>query len=220
MGHGRALVAFDGTILRASEALGDLAGCACTELTGTDIAALFDPDDVEVLQAHARRLRTGDIDVLAFTGRFGRTDKMDVVGTVAGVRRDGEVVAVALSLARADRAVLPMGDASREQAVLRNRLAQLERALLRFQGVLEEVSPSRRAPEPAQWWVESSPLDVLSARELEIVQLLADGMRPPSIARQLHLSASTIRNHLSGIYRKLGVASQEELLLSLRGMAG
>jgi EAL domain-containing protein (putative c-di-GMP-specific phosphodiesterase class I)/DNA-binding NarL/FixJ family response regulator/HPt (histidine-containing phosphotransfer) domain-containing protein len=55
-----------------------------------------------------------------------------------------------------------------------------------------------------------------SERQLEIIQRLIRGERVPTIARGLYLSQSTVRNHLSAIFRKLGVHSQEELLASLR----
>lgn len=54
---------------------------------------------------------------------------------------------------------------------------------------------------------------MLSDREAQVVQLLLSGNRVPRIAQQLHLSPSTIRNQLSTVYRKLGVSSQQELIL-------
>jgi DNA-binding CsgD family transcriptional regulator len=56
----------------------------------------------------------------------------------------------------------------------------------------------------------------LSAREVEIVKRLFDGDRVPAIAGGLFLSQSTVRNHLSAVYRKLGVRSQQELIHALR----
>lgn len=58
---------------------------------------------------------------------------------------------------------------------------------------------------------------VLSEREAQVVRLLLSGIRVPLIARQLHLSPSTVRNQLSAIYRKLGVSSQQELILLFHG---
>ncbi|MFC7487181.1 helix-turn-helix domain-containing protein [Knoellia sp. CPCC 206453] len=52
----------------------------------------------------------------------------------------------------------------------------------------------------------------LTTREQQIVSRLLEGHRPPSIARALFLSQSTVRNHLASVFRKLGVASQEGLL--------
>jgi DNA-binding CsgD family transcriptional regulator len=57
---------------------------------------------------------------------------------------------------------------------------------------------------------------VLSDREAQVVRLLLAGERPPRIASQLYLSPSTVRNQLSSVYRKLGVSSQQELILLFR----
>jgi PAS domain S-box-containing protein len=59
----------------------------------------------------------------------------------------------------------------------------------------------------------------LTARELDIVSRLLAGERVPMIAGRLFLSASTVRNHLTSVYRKLGVRSQQELLALLRDAA-
>jgi DNA-binding CsgD family transcriptional regulator len=58
---------------------------------------------------------------------------------------------------------------------------------------------------------------VLSDREAQVVRLLLSGLRVPLIARQLYLSPSTVRNQLSMVYRKLGVSSQQELILLFHG---
>jgi len=58
---------------------------------------------------------------------------------------------------------------------------------------------------------------VLSDREAQVVRLLLSGLRVPLIARQLSLSPSTVRNQLSMVYRKLGVSSQQELILLFHG---
>ena len=55
----------------------------------------------------------------------------------------------------------------------------------------------------------------LSARQSEIVARLVSGERVPDFARSMSLSAATVRNHLSAIYRKVGVHSQTELLAAL-----
>ncbi|HST46533.1 helix-turn-helix transcriptional regulator [Jatrophihabitans sp.] len=59
-------------------------------------------------------------------------------------------------------------------------------------------------------------LDRLSRREIEVVRMLLHGDRVPVIARQLFISQSTVRNHLSSVFRKLRVNSQQELIVLLR----
>lgn len=50
-----------------------------------------------------------------------------------------------------------------------------------------------------------SPETTLSPRELELLQLLADGMANRAMARQLFISEATVKTHLVHIYEKLGV---------------
>jgi PAS domain S-box-containing protein len=62
--------------------------------------------------------------------------------------------------------------------------------------------------------VATGPLgsELLSPREREIVVRLLAGDRVPAIARALYLGQSTVRNHLTAVYRKLSVRSQQELI--------
>jgi PAS domain S-box-containing protein len=63
-------------------------------------------------------------------------------------------------------------------------------------------------------WADPALRD-LSQRQREILRRLLRGERVPAMARELFLSESTVRNHLSAIYRRLGVHSQQELLSHL-----
>ncbi len=58
--------------------------------------------------------------------------------------------------------------------------------------------------------------DTLTAREREVVVLMLQGLRTSSIARELHLSPHTVRNHLRTIFAKCDVTSQRELVEQLR----
>ena len=48
----------------------------------------------------------------------------------------------------------------------------------------------------------------LSARELEVLRLAAEGVSGPAIAEQLVLSPATVRTHFEHIYEKLGVGDR------------
>jgi DNA-binding NarL/FixJ family response regulator len=61
-----------------------------------------------------------------------------------------------------------------------------------------------RAPKPAP--VDSG----LTARELEILGLVAEGASNNRIACQLWVTEQTVKFHLSNVYRKLGVANRTE----------
>jgi DNA-binding NarL/FixJ family response regulator len=50
----------------------------------------------------------------------------------------------------------------------------------------------------------------LSDREREVLTLMAAGQTNPEIARELHLSPHTVKEHTSSVYRKLGVRNRTE----------
>jgi DNA-binding NarL/FixJ family response regulator len=50
----------------------------------------------------------------------------------------------------------------------------------------------------------------LSAREREVLRLIAQGLDNPGIAAALFISDSTVKNHVTNIYAKLGVRSRAE----------
>jgi PAS domain S-box-containing protein len=56
----------------------------------------------------------------------------------------------------------------------------------------------------------------LSRQERKVVDLLLTGDRVPAIAQALFITQSTVRNHLSSSFLKLGVPSQQELIRLLR----
>jgi len=47
-------------------------------------------------------------------------------------------------------------------------------------------------------------LSLLTPREREVLQLIAQGMSNAEIAAALFISVHTVKNHVSNIYRKLG----------------
>ena len=56
--------------------------------------------------------------------------------------------------------------------------------------------------------------DRLTPRELEILQLLADGRVPDDIATQLDVSRNTLRTHIQNILMKLGVHSKLDAIVA------
>jgi DNA-binding CsgD family transcriptional regulator len=68
------------------------------------------------------------------------------------------------------------------------------------------------AAAPAVRAVDANGFDLLSKRELEVVQCLAEGLTNREIAERLGLSQHTIKNYLFRVFDKLGVSSRIELL--------
>lgn len=59
---------------------------------------------------------------------------------------------------------------------------------------------------------EESDLDLLTSREREVLQLLAEGMSNREIADQLNISVKTVETHRSNMMNKLDVDSKTELI--------
>ena len=81
------------------------------------------------------------------------------------------------------------------------------------------VVPRRRAADtPAA----SEELAALTAREREILDLVAGGANNQEIAEKLFISEKTVRNHLTAIFDKIGVSSRSQAIVFARdrGLAG
>ena len=62
--------------------------------------------------------------------------------------------------------------------------------------------------------------DQLTAQELQIAQLAADGLSNREIGQRLYLSHRTISTHLYRVFPKLGITSRAELSAALASGAG
>jgi DNA-binding NarL/FixJ family response regulator len=59
----------------------------------------------------------------------------------------------------------------------------------------------------------ADPAQQVSAREIEVLQLIAEGASPPEVAERLFISAKTVKNHLSSIYEKLDARDRTQAVL-------
>jgi len=163
----------------------------------------LEPDDEE-------RLRD------AFLRAVESDESTEAVVHVRDPRGEQRRVLVTLQACTGDGTAGSVADEIRphEPPAQSERVGQLERHLWRIAQEIEAagVIPTLvKAPEPT-----SVPgLEDLTTRQWEIVTRLLRGERVPTIARSMFLSTSTVRNHLSTIYRKVGVHSQAELLEKL-----
>jgi DNA-binding NarL/FixJ family response regulator len=71
--------------------------------------------------------------------------------------------------------------------------------------------PSQR-PRPALG-LPASGAEALTPREVEIVRMVAQGLRNKAIGERLTISEGTVKVHLHNIYEKLGVDGRLELVL-------
>ena len=54
---------------------------------------------------------------------------------------------------------------------------------------------------------------VVTKREEEVLQLIADGCSTPEVAEQLYISQKTVKNHLASIYQKLDARDRTQAVL-------
>jgi ATP/maltotriose-dependent transcriptional regulator MalT len=56
----------------------------------------------------------------------------------------------------------------------------------------------------------------ISGRELEVLELLAEGLSNKEIAARLYVSSHTIKTHLSNLYQKLEVSRRTQAIQKAR----
>jgi DNA-binding NarL/FixJ family response regulator len=59
----------------------------------------------------------------------------------------------------------------------------------------------------------ASPLDALSVREREVLELVARGLPNKLIARELQISEKTVKTHLTNVFRTIGVTDRTQAAL-------
>ena len=78
----------------------------------------------------------------------------------------------------------------------------------------EDLPPVTAAPRPRP---RTGAPDELSAREVEVIQLVSEGRSNKDIGDALGLSALTVKSHLARIARKLGTGDRAEMVaISMR----
>jgi len=78
-------------------------------------------------------------------------------------------------------------------------------------GVSQELASSMLAEVRRTAGKDHEPL--LSAREEEVLQQVADGLSLPEVAAELFISIKTVKNHLASIYQKLDARDRTQAVL-------
>jgi LuxR family maltose regulon positive regulatory protein len=89
----------------------------------------------------------------------------------------------------------------------------VQKLLAAFPDVEPEKSTKNQAVVSDSEWIEP-----LSERELEVLQLIAEGLSRQEIATKLVLSLNTVKTHSRNIYGKLRVNNQMQAVGKARGL--
>jgi LuxR family maltose regulon positive regulatory protein len=76
-----------------------------------------------------------------------------------------------------------------------------------------------RAASPTGAGGTSAPVEPLSDRELELLQLIAAGRKNREIADALVISVNTVKVHIGNIYGKLGVSNRVQAVARAQELA-
>lgn len=118
---------------------------------------------------------------------------------------DQDVVAAAL---RAGASGYLVKDCSVEEIAEAVRLAADEDASLTPDIAASMLDEVRRLPTG-----ESEDERVVTRREEEVLQLIADGCSTVEVAERLYISQKTVKNHLASIYQKLDARDRTQAVL-------
>ncbi|MFZ4516548.1 MAG: LuxR C-terminal-related transcriptional regulator [Acidimicrobiia bacterium] len=174
-----------------TDALASALGADPATVAGASLLARVHPDDQEQLRERLERVRATPAEQATTQVRFraaGGAWRQDRV-TIASMHMVGELEVFVLFIDSSRPTTLDLSERLARASALRTQTGRVRAGRLS--------------------------LDELSPREREVLELVLDGYRVSTIARSLYLSPSTVRNHLSAIFRKFGVRSQAELVEEL-----
>jgi DNA-binding NarL/FixJ family response regulator len=82
--------------------------------------------------------------------------------------------------------------------------------------LLEKLKAALQASPPV---TRAADLDMLSAREREVLLLVCEGRSDAEMDRILNLSQNTVRNHLASLFKKIGVNRRSAAIIWARERA-
>ena len=133
-----------------------------------------------------------------------RTEYPDTRVILLSVHTDPPFIKSAIGL-RADGYVLKNGPASEIVTAIRE---VMKGGSYFSPAVAREIVEQVRAPNSDS----PDPFNLLSAREREVLRLIADGLSAKEVATELSISTKTVEAHRTSLMRKLGVRKATELV--------
>jgi DNA-binding NarL/FixJ family response regulator len=129
-------------------------------------------------------------------------------GTMREIRLQAEA-----ALAELRAQLSPQAFAAAQERGRRTEIGTLAQELLAALSALAQAPASARISPH-----EQQAADHLTARELQILRLVADGLTNGEIASELFLATSTVKWYVRGIFRKLYATSRTQVVMHARNL--
>lgn len=197
------IVGPDWTVVSVSSDIAGIVGIAPADMVGRRLIGAVREPDVQHLLTAAQRSGTDDSVAMRIEIRDGSGDWRLVCCVLSSVA--GAAGRFFILMPETEPETRPGLDPSSEvDAHLHQIASEVDASgMLERMGVNSQLIP---LPEMA----------ALTARQWEVLSRLLVGDRVPTIAADLFISQSTVRNHLAAIYELFGVHSQAELIKLVR----
>jgi DNA-binding CsgD family transcriptional regulator len=191
-------------LVRARTALGNVSG---GEQASAELARIADLASTPPLRA-AATMAAGQVAMAKGHEDEARQHFEDAVDRFLAIGAPFELARARLELARALRELGRIDEAAREAQDAVDLLARLEAKaeLARARHLLDALSVA--APADTKPGRDGPTGSRLTKREVEVLRLVADGLKNQAIAERLFVSDHTVHRHLANILNKLSVGSR------------
>jgi DNA-binding NarL/FixJ family response regulator len=183
-------------VLATAEGI-DVVGQASTPDDAVALATALDPDLV-LMDLQFGRDRSG----ADATAQIRSADAAPYVLVLTNYDSDGDILAAV----EAGASGYLLKDAPPDELVAAVRAAAAGESAL-APTVAARLMERMRAPRVS-----------LSSREIEVLQLVADGASNVDVAARLHITDATVKSHLVHVFSKLGVASRTAAVREARSL--
>jgi DNA-binding CsgD family transcriptional regulator len=210
---------------------------AASQIKGVSVISLYDPEVGTTIESFHGAFARGTLQIVRGQGSLRRSngsmielngwsrriegisDRPLVVTSAVDMKSDASLPDDGFWVTQAPHVFgLPDDWSENSHGNPARRADQLEKHLWR---IAVEIRAAGLTPAAR----EALPLDPIkefgemTTRQREIVARLAAGERVKEIARDMYLSPSTVRNHLTAVFRRFGVHSQLELISVLKDLS-
>jgi DNA-binding NarL/FixJ family response regulator len=177
----------------------DLVGEACDGDEAIRLAAELHPDVILM------DVTMPEVDGVEATRQI-KLDLPEIKIVMLTMHADQEVLAAAI---RAGASGYLVKDCSTEEIASAVRMAASGETALSPQLAASMLNEVRKLDQPATPEEDR----VVTKREEEVLQLIADGCSTTEVAEQLYISQKTVKNHLASIYQKLDARDRTQAVL-------